>query len=174
MHAIPTEYDGRLYRSRLEARWAVFMDAIEVRFDYEPEAFELDGISYLPDFWLPAQGCYYEIKGSYPTQNELDKAHRLARFTQRNVYIEYRSPRLPDWGEGDSALCIFPNGEDNQYWWGHCELCGRIELQFNARADRISCKCQGRGKESVSATRKLVDGYERAKGFMFWTPGVAR
>lgn len=60
---IETEYKGYSFRSRLEARWAVFFDTLNIPFDYEPEGFELgNGIRYLPDFWLPEQHCWVEIK----------------------------------------------------------------------------------------------------------------
>ncbi len=50
---IQTEYNGYLFRSRLEARWAVFFDACGVEWEYEPEGYELgNGIRYLPDFLL--------------------------------------------------------------------------------------------------------------------------
>jgi len=54
--AIPTEYKGYRFRSRLEARWAVFFDACGVKWEYEPEGFALpNGQFYLPDFLL--HGC---------------------------------------------------------------------------------------------------------------------
>lgn len=61
--AIETRYKGYRFRSRLEARWAVFFDALGVQWDYEIEGFEL-GIAgrYLPDFYLPQIGTYVEIK----------------------------------------------------------------------------------------------------------------
>lgn len=60
---IETVYNGYRFRSRLEARWAVFFDAVGIRFEYEPEGFELsNGRKYLPDFWLPDFGIYVEIK----------------------------------------------------------------------------------------------------------------
>lgn len=53
MKVIETEYKGYKFRSRLEARWAVFFDACGVTWEYEPEGFELDnGMYYLPDFLL--------------------------------------------------------------------------------------------------------------------------
>ncbi len=45
---IPTRYKGRLYRSRLEARWAAFFDLAEWKTEYEP--LDLDGWS--PDFLI--------------------------------------------------------------------------------------------------------------------------
>lgn len=46
--AIPTVYNGRRYRSRLEAKWAAFFTLLNWRFEYEP--FDLGGWS--PDFLL--------------------------------------------------------------------------------------------------------------------------
>ena len=49
--AIETVYNGYRFRSRLEARWAVFFDAIGAKWEYEPEGYVLeDGTYYLPDF----------------------------------------------------------------------------------------------------------------------------
>ena len=61
--AIPTEYKGYRFRSRLEARWAVFFDACGVTWEYEPEGIILsDGTAYLPDFYLSDFHCYFEVK----------------------------------------------------------------------------------------------------------------
>lgn len=51
--AQPTEYKGILFRSKLEARWAVFFDTFGVRWEYEPTQYTLDnGLLYKPDFLL--------------------------------------------------------------------------------------------------------------------------
>lgn len=64
IQAIDTEYAGKLFRSRLEARWAVFFDALGIEWEYETEGFEDDsGKRYLPDFYLPWCGYYCEVKG---------------------------------------------------------------------------------------------------------------
>ena len=34
---IETVYNGYRFRSRLEARWAVFFDAAGIEYEYEPE-----------------------------------------------------------------------------------------------------------------------------------------
>lgn len=60
---IETYYDGYRFRSRLEARWAVFFNAQKIRYEYEPEGFRLrDGSKYLPDFYLPDFCMYVEVK----------------------------------------------------------------------------------------------------------------
>ena len=63
MKAIETEYNGYRFRSRLEARWAVFFESLGIQYEYEPEGLVLsDGTWYLPDFYLPQFGCYFEVK----------------------------------------------------------------------------------------------------------------
>jgi hypothetical protein len=56
--AIPTEYKGRIYRSRLEARWAAFFDRLDLAAEYEP--FDLG--SWSPDFLLSAIDTLIEVK----------------------------------------------------------------------------------------------------------------
>ena len=60
---IETFYNGYRFRSRLEARWAVFFDALGITYHYEPEGYELDGGEfYLPDFYLDDFEIFVEIK----------------------------------------------------------------------------------------------------------------
>lgn len=60
--AIETTRNGWRFRSRLEARWSVFFDALGIPFEYEMEGFELSSGWYLPDFWLPTFRLWFEIK----------------------------------------------------------------------------------------------------------------
>lgn len=74
---IETRAYGHRFRSRLEARWAVFFTKLRMRWEYEPEGFVIDGEPYLPDFrvWTP-QGMpiWYEIKPAHvPTDEKLEK-----------------------------------------------------------------------------------------------------
>jgi hypothetical protein len=64
--AIETKYKGYRFRSRLEARYAVFFDAIGLRWQYELEGFDLGGVWYLPDFFIPDWNTYLEIKPDLP------------------------------------------------------------------------------------------------------------
>ena len=72
--AIPTTYSGHKFRSRLEARWAVFFDAAGIRWIYEPEGIPLPFGWYLPDFILPEHGWLIEIK---PRMNNRRPKHRV-------------------------------------------------------------------------------------------------
>lgn len=91
---IETFYKGYRFRSRAEARWAVFFDACNVKWDYEPEGYDLeDGLGYLPDFLLHNIGIrgseddgqtfdlYIEVKGSNKiTPEEYEKIRKFSPF----------------------------------------------------------------------------------------------
>lgn len=66
MKPIETVYKGYRFRSRLEARWAVFFDVLGIEWEYEPEGFDLGGgVRYLPDFKTTSPTgmvAWYEIK----------------------------------------------------------------------------------------------------------------
>lgn len=71
---IQTRYRGRFFRSRLEARYAIFFDKLGIRWQYEPEGFDLHGGSrYLPDFWIEQGGFFAEVK---PSHLSFDGKHR--------------------------------------------------------------------------------------------------
>lgn len=98
--AIETRYAGYKFRSRLEARWAVFFDALGAQWEYEKEGFELgNGVRYLPDFWLPIVGAqpypmglpptpgyWVEVKPCALSRDETNKLRKLASMTGHHAY----------------------------------------------------------------------------------------
>jgi len=142
---IETVYDGYNFRSRLEARWAVFFNALDIKYEYEKEGYQLQSW-YLPDFWLPEQDCWIEIKGNEPTSEEQSLAYELGNFTNKNVYIFFGEIPNPDkigfGGENnkDSAYMCYP-AWDNYYAWTQCPHCSKLTIQYSARSDRTRCKC---------------------------------
>ena len=73
---IETIYNGYRFRSRLEARWAVFFDACKIKYQYEPQGFVLDsGKCYLPDFYLPQYNTFVEIKPN--DDEEIENAKKV-------------------------------------------------------------------------------------------------
>ena len=96
MKFVETAYGGYRFRSRLEARWAVFLDALDVGFRYEPEGFALGSIGwYLPDFWLPRLALWLEIKPTFPRSDEIERARALASATVRPVAICHGALHAP-------------------------------------------------------------------------------
>jgi len=64
IEAVPTVYAGTTFRSRLEAKWATFLNSHHITWQYEPETITLpSGTVYVPDFWLPELGTWIEVKG---------------------------------------------------------------------------------------------------------------
>lgn len=106
--AIETEYKGYRFRSRLEARWAVFFDKLDIAWEYEKEGYDLGETGwYLPDFWLPFygndrrgypqhrnSGYWVEIKGAEPTQTEQNKVLALAKQGPHVIWLFIGDPGL--------------------------------------------------------------------------------
>jgi hypothetical protein len=116
---------------------------MDIECNYEEEDFDLDGILYRPDFWLPKQNCWFEVKGPLPTGEEKEKARRLALHTKRNVYLAFGDMPNPNpsW-YSLSCLVLFPDGsEDEAYWWCECPGCGMLGLESEARAAHLPCGC---------------------------------
>lgn len=110
--AIQTQYNGYLFRSRLEARWAVFFDACGVEYEYEPEGYNLgNGLMYLPDFLLhgvdgrDGGDLFVEVKGQM-TDSDADKINRFAQLGMKN----------PDqYGKSETAILVvgkIPEGDN--------------------------------------------------------------
>lgn len=146
--AIETEYNGYRFRSRLEARWAVFLDALAIDYRYEPEGYDLGkhGL-YLPDFWLPDLKYVIEVKGRSPTKLEEWKVAAVCDHLDANGFIV---GRIPTEGQLQNAPTFWGwnwitklGVMDEGYVWCECKTCGRIEMQFDGRSDRISCKGKG-------------------------------
>lgn len=76
--AIPTRYAGCHFRSRLEARWAVFFDHLDISWQYEPQGYLVNGKPYLPDFYLPKADLWVEVKGTEGEYRNHINDHRQA------------------------------------------------------------------------------------------------
>jgi len=102
---IETRYAGCKFRSRLEARWAVFFDKLNIAWEYEPQGFLVNNTPYLPDFLLPALQTWIEVKGA---ETELD----------HNLMME-----APAWlprkrsGDGAELIILGPIPEPGSWAW---------------------------------------------------------
>jgi hypothetical protein len=76
IRSVRTQYRNVWFASTLEADWAATFDALNWQWEYEPEAVRLpNGQAYRPDFRLPVQRVWAEVKG--PHNERLDKAADL-------------------------------------------------------------------------------------------------
>lgn len=180
---IETRYGGRRFRSRTEARWAVFFDTLKIEFDYELEGWEFPTGRYLPDFFIPSIDAWIEIKGRpIPTETELSLAKSLCVSQNKNVFIFCGQPRII---EGYSlgipeAIKVFPErdipheaGVDDGYSWCFCPDCGKFGITFRGLSDRLICKdvCPKRSTSGsgwpTAFDDRMMQAYQQAASARF-------
>lgn len=149
---IETKYAGCRFRSRLEARWAVFFNEAGINWEYEPEGFELpSGRRYLPDFrlHLKTKKLWVEVKpekGNVSLFEEFmshscDMGTVLREIPQEDIIkggIYYSSdfrerpyePYIYNWGsKGVSAFFFFCV----------CPECGAVDFTKYGKARETCC-----------------------------------
>lgn len=181
INAIETDYEGYRFRSRTEARWAVFFDALEIEWEYEPEGFHLGKHRrYLPDFLLPTigvNGTWLEVKGQDPTAAEERRCQDLANGTGQRVLLAIRTPFPPDLEKpqkSGSMRCYFPNREmadrddsDRGYAFFECEMCGHIDVGWPGLA--YGCECELPESAQPSVTPKIMRAFAASRRHRFGT-----
>ena len=135
---IETIYNGYRFRSRLEARWAVFFDALGIPYEYEPEGFDLgEGQYYLPDFRLKCYGTretmykrpfdlWVEVKGRMSREDSL----KIKEFAGYRYEPELRS-RCPLGYKGQNLLLSARSDYDDHERRWTC-LCGREVAKYGS------------------------------------------
>ena len=173
--AIQTQYRGYKFRSRLEARWAVFFDALGVRWDYETEGYMLPSGPYLPDFYLPeiAGGVWIEVKSDAPlakNSKEQKMLEELVIETQKDGMI-VRGVPLEGMSNDDPHYYDPLGAEDGSAYWMHiyhepidgyrdsecgadgpylfcvCPQCFKVGIEFDGRGARV-CRSNCSRKDS--------------------------
>jgi hypothetical protein len=166
---IPTLYEGIQFRSRLEARWARFFDALEEPWLYEPEAYDLaDAGPYLPDFFLPRSRTWLEIKPISPSLAAQQSCRALCEATgDRVVLVDGPIGFWLDTQQGvwhaRSGLAWLPSKdpdgaivalENERYWPCVCPGCRRFAFAFEGNGALVcgllGLKC-GAGFEADKA-----------------------
>lgn len=144
---IETVYNGYRFRSRLEARWAVFFDTLNISYQYEPEGFDLgDGVKYLPDFYLPEFDMYVEIKPfdksivKYSGDDNIwEQKCRLFRdVTNRAILLCYDPPAEGPWKQLFAFDTCDSSGGSSEYYAEFVIFNGQVVLCTEPeRPDRI-------------------------------------
>lgn len=182
--AIETAYKGYRFRSRLEARWAVFFDTVGVPWEYEKEGYDLGEAGlYLPDFWLPAvglrrskeTGLWVEIKGQMPTDEESEKCGRLVMMTEAPVILFAGLPGEDNNMQNESGyeftFWIDDDGKkqperDSYMTFMRCgkRTCRHLKIEFG---DSNYMECPICGSDATNNERSLVAGYAAARSARF-------
>lgn len=111
--AIDTIYKGYKFRSRLEARWAIFFDEIKIKWNYEEAGYSNGNLSYLPDFVIENEGkdIYIEIKPDTPNKKEIKKALMVATGLDVPVVIMVGDPYSNYIENNNKSVVVEGNGE---------------------------------------------------------------
>lgn len=178
MKAIETLYNGYRFRSRLEARWAVFFDSLRIRYQYEREGFDLNGLWYLPDFYLPDYDYWIEVKPEEPTSNSEDwkKVAALATHLGKDIYIAVGEVWMPYDGDvsrkymkvGQYHRPVHPGGNPaSNSWWYECPQCGKLSLTVFGHHNPRACSCDVDSYLQFSDTSLLKAAYLAARQARF-------
>jgi hypothetical protein len=181
LKAIETVYNGYRFRSRLEARWAVFFDALGVPYEYEKEGFDLGEAGwYLPDFWLPKERKWVEIKPAALSASDEKKVFGLAdaydAALRNGSHKEYSGvvvligePYLDSYS-GKLVRATGPDANTPRYWHGWkfwiCPVCRTVDLgeQYSA-PELFQCQtCDVIERERWLDTGRAL-GFRWHKGF---------
>jgi hypothetical protein len=174
--AIETVYNNYKFRSRLEARWAVFFDVLGIKYDYEKEGYDLGEEGYyLPDFWLPSQSIFAEVKGDkdgFWKSADKSKVEKLSKISGKNIVVLF-SELCPfktifngsdlSTFEGSNAIhyAIRENGwDDGLVNWGYCEKLNNFYPGFFG-------KTYAREYDLNPGDLRIINAYTRARQARF-------
>jgi len=182
LKAIETHHKGYRFRSRLEARWSVVLDRLGIDWRYEDQGYNLPCGPYLPDFWLPEYGMWFEVKGCRPTGIEIARCYELADIVPegRNygqVFMvaggipegEVVDAPFGEFGMTNAPGEIGPLGwlfwSDGCIWteaeWMQCRVCGKLDV----RSPRFTGCCEG--PDTMTPTRFVLAAYDAGRGARF-------
>lgn len=155
-HGKVCTYSGVRFRSRAEARYALLMDMIGVRWTYEPSHARFtfpSGLEYQPDFFLHDQRVWLEVKGEGVRRDWLDKAIEkaacLAQFSGHSVFVAVNTLPRPDVNVADRwHMLHFPAGSNDAHMgaWSICLCCGKHFL-YSSYAPQCPYCGRGHGDE---------------------------
>jgi hypothetical protein len=176
IRAIETSYRGCRFRSRLEARWAVFFQTLGVRWEYEPEGFVLStGQWYLPDFRvrLADRLLWAEVKPEGMDAPLFDRfiadcgtADPSIGDPIFTVLSEIPDPDATYSAEFSVAFNAETGGEC--YEFCVCGICGAVGFEFNGFSDRIGCDCKQEGRGFTSAGEdRVLNAFAAARSARF-------
>jgi hypothetical protein len=91
----PVMVDGHYFESITEGMWYSYFQQMGMDPNPQPDTFMLDLYQvYTPDFYLPQQDTYVEVKYGNVTQDSIDRAHQLARVTGKMVMLINGRPKM--------------------------------------------------------------------------------
>lgn len=181
--AKPMQWNGWQFRSQAEAYAAMFLTKLGVSFQYEPEAYALDGGEPTrPDFWLPDLNAWLEIKGSDTFDDR-----QVRRLSEAQASVTLYVAIAPLWvrasnGRNTRNLLVYNRGErvDHRYEFCRCARCRQWTIQYLGYQSRHDCgRTNNFGRDAAFAqhvnefeveTRELMTRVgEECERFRVWS-----
>jgi hypothetical protein len=181
----------------LEARWAVFFDHLRITWEYEAQGYHVGpypyGVAngrvltrestYLPDFFLPEQGLFFEVKGVSPDEpyqrmlstftGQVGKSLILAvgSIPAADRFVVGDENSSPFWMDLFDGVNTF-EGEgswDNYQAWCVCLTGRHYGVAFMGNGHRIPCACNtgNFGKYTSSHSDRILAAYSAARSARF-------
>lgn len=194
--SLPTVWNGISFRSRLEARWAVFFDSMKPRivYEYEPELIGTPYGAYLPDFWLPELHTFFIVKGNGMDEQEKAKCDWIGQ--QGYGVLVADTGTLPEtfsfWGReydddqrfidkhggwlyvGSDEYTPGGNGVEgsSSYWdtpltFCQCDNCGLVGIMYSGLANRLRCGCYENNHDRFGTQHNLDKALRIARRHRF-------
>jgi len=139
IQAKPTIFNGRQFRLRMEARWAVFFDFLHIEYLYEPawDAVKVGWayVNYKPDYFLPAPlALWVEIKPRHIDNLSYLEMLKTIGWTKEygSILILVGQPQVPKTNSQEHYLVEDRKGKlvvTDHMWWCECPKCGTLGVE---------------------------------------------
>lgn len=152
MRPIETTYRSVTFRSRLEARWAVFFDELDIKWRYECCTYDLPKLGqYTPDFVLGQDQCFAEVKPVELTLLEVAKCRAVSMAGDAWCVMLVGTPDFAHYWQVNKA------DEKLVFVWADGELCVPAPMDVAASEHQFSARYYAAVER---AKRARFDGYD--------------
>lgn len=172
---IATEYNGIVYRSRLEAKWAMLMHRMAWQAEYEA----IDGSGYIPDFIVQgANPIGMEVKDAVLWQHlheHADKVDRGMADHWSGVLLVVGASNLLIPKRDQCAGVIRDTRNPRSIWmpaqWTRCRVCDSIAV-YDSQSRRLA-PCAHRLEGDLVSVEGLESVWKQVSNWTQWKPPVA-
>ena len=159
--SIPTQYGRTIFKSTLEARWAVFFDQLKLKWKYEPKQYGFGhGYAYKPTFLIQGIGRV-EVRLNF---DELQKVQSRYFLFKKKIcadgsdYFIFCASKAGD--QVKSSIIEIVNGSKiiEGFEFAYCNSCDRYILEIQDNEFFNSRHCDHKRHSSIICKEKsLID-----------------
>lgn len=163
-----TKYKGVIYRSRLEAKWAVVFDLLGIEHTYETSQFSLENTGYMPDFYLPQLETYVEVKGVM----DQDSEYKLSQFMLSHNILIVGNFKVAN--SLDEMYEYMRDGVYRESWYG--SRFKPLDMFYEGqKCEAMPCIDRGQGDiapiwRDTFCEKMTYQAYMKAARYMDWEP----